>query len=308
MFKKKLFLLFLSLFIFISCNFKNEKENNSNKKVELENEIIKENENLKTELAKMKSEKKIQEFKEKIKKEEIEKKEDFEKKTETEEKTENKESEDLKIKKDTTSIKSSKELQEIYSKWVIPDKNLKYNFSCVDKNLKTDCVFMYNEDIGKGDLLSTLIAKDDVRKKCKLSIYSPQYLANLENNIVKKISKQRGEKTNFYASSVCHLEKDIDILTGILKSKKNYDHVLVISHKNNIFWYHENYVKLYDNTATGGEVGPCSGKVIDNNIIWECFLGLHNLNNDIESGPSFEHYIISLDNKTIIKKDGKFEK
>ncbi|NCF75345.1 MAG: hypothetical protein GWO87_02565, partial [Xanthomonadaceae bacterium] len=56
--------------------------------------------------------------------------------------------------------------------------------------------------------------------------------------------------------------------------------------------YYKN-IKLCDNTATGGEVYPCKAKLESNQIIWSCFMGMH------EPGISskMKYWLFNLNNQ-----------
>ncbi len=205
------------------------------------------------------------------------------------------------------------DLHEIYSEWAISDENLEYNLLAMGDN----CVGLYNGVYNaKGDLLSTLIVKPEVlskadflNKKSVFDLYTPKYLANLEDFIVKKV--QEVEDVDFYASSVCNLGGRTEILTGLFvptgeslietsgkfegAMNENSEPVVLFKFGENVFWHKD--LQPYNRTATGGEVAPCSGKLGKGSIAWECFMGFKQQigEDDGVVGPDIRVYDIPLD-------------
>lgn len=163
-----------------------------------------------------------------------------------------------------------------YQQWILPQDTLEWNRGNFlmdhDKELgRVDCVDLENGSTGGGDLLSTLIADPVARAMMNLSLYSPEYVRDLEKRLVEAVGD------SFYASMVCHLGEGIDVIGGSIGGDVEF-HAgdgtglsLAVSRPNGVDIFHD--IQLYNQTATGGEVNACTGELSGDEILWTCFMG-----------------------------------
>lgn len=210
-----------------------------------------------------------------------------------------------------------------YKKWMLSPDILDANIFDWQNRSEADCFDTMNGSIDGGDLLSTLIADDGTRSKLKLDVYTSDYVMGLEKKVVNFTHTK--EKSDFYASSVCHLGDGVDVLTGVLwpqgKSNvymtdaynsehykdKDYDRAegtgaLVVVHNDTVSLYKD--IQTYNNTATGAEVYACKGAIKGKNILWSCFQGLHsNTDDTVIDGSYIAEWTIPLDGGKVTKRE-----
>lgn len=154
-------------------------------------------------------------------------------------------------------------------------------------NTKADCLGYlgdYPDDSvpGGGDIIIAL--KDDTfRSLISLNIFTPTYITNLEVYVRSKI-KQYYSKEIFIVSA-CHLDTDLDLITGYLGTRTNNQEnlrafrtnepeqpVVILVNNSNVHVFEE--VRTRVGNATGSEGGPCEVTLVDDDIKWTCFIGL----------------------------------
>lgn len=196
-----------------------------------------------------------------------------------------------------------------YKKWMLSAAIIEENIADWENWGEQDCYGLMNGVNGGGDLLSTLIADNDTRAKLDLKAYTPEYVMALEKKIVGYTHRQYSN--DFYAISVCHLGKGIDAVTGILwpqgKAMPTQPYgthlskdALIIVNNNDVMSYED--IQTLNNTATGAEVYPCSGKIEKQNVLWSCFQGLH-IDKDNVTGANMAEWKIPLDGGKITKRE-----
>lgn len=184
-------------------------------------------------------------------------------------------------------------------KYKIPVENKNETFSSIPISYVSsyisqrtkDCAGLVNCTIEKGDLITILITDDKIRGQLKFEKYNINYLSNLKSIL----SKYTNSKMNsdFYATKVCSLDEDSDIITGylyphgesILEEEGKYDgdlkrdvyekKFLAVIKNQTVSIFQEN-VQLCNSTATGAEVEPCEATLQEGKVLWSCFAGLYN--------------------------------
>lgn len=188
-----------------------------------------------------------------------------------------------------------------YLQWAVPEQVYIDEYG-------TDCAGAMSGWTYGGDLLSTLIADNEARAKLDLNLYTPSYLAAMEQKIVAQ-THARWNK-DFYAHYVCNLGASGDIAAGYLYPQgqsavdgsgefaelgnlSTDDMVLVSLHGDEIDFYED--MRLIGNTATGAEPPICTAEAIMNGFTWSCFLGLHWVDDDMVNGAEMEYTNILFD-------------
>jgi len=178
---------------------------------------------------------------------------------------------------------------------------------------RTDCLGMTNGETYGGDLLSSLIVNDKLRNAARLKVYSTDYLKSLE----RKTSNytQTTEKSDFYAFSVCNLGNGFDVTAGYLwptgkttDRERLHDAQKILLLANNGKVYGFKNIQTINNTATGGEVGPCNATLKSRNLEWSCFTGLGHEPNGQGGEKTFGQYknwLISSDGKILKSWDSR---
>jgi hypothetical protein len=218
-------------------------------------------------------------------------------------------------------IKTPKEIDQkilqddkykIYEKWAYRD----YLNDYIVSTEKKDCVdtLYYTSSSKKKDLISTLIVNKEARKEVNLEVYTPDYLAHLEKQIVNYTNSY------FYADKVCHLADNLDILAGIIVPndlakedeicyKKGTCYKIELA----IFIIQDDEVKkvnlsknirTFDRTATGGEVESCDAQLENEKIIWNCFSSLL-VGDDGIIVPTCTKWIIDLNGNILNEYEGE---
>ncbi|MBP9717687.1 hypothetical protein KBD59_00100 [Candidatus Gracilibacteria bacterium] len=212
-----------------------------------------------------------------------------------------------------------------YKQWMIPrtlfSSGMVPSVYISNTATKPDCAGMQNGDTAGGDLLSSLIADEELRKALNLNVYTPTYVRNLENKIVRQI--QMTEKNDFYAFSVCHLGPNVDVASGYLvpqgtptlysdgkfAGEVSFDFTkrdtLAVVYNDTVTLYED--IQLLNNTATGAEVDPCSGSLSGETVTWSCFRGLHLNEQEYVDGSKMAKWEISVKGG-ILKKTEYVEK
>jgi len=193
---------------------------------------------------------------------------------------------------------------EAYKKWMIPSPP-----ALEEQEDKTDCVGVENGMLEGGDLLSTLIADEDARSRLHLNVYTQDYMHDLEKRVVTFTHSLY--ESDFYAMKVCHLDQDLDVVAGKLwpmgesttevsekigsMEKQEFtskETVVLIVSKNQIIKYDN--VKVVDNTATGAESQTCKANLQDDYVLWECFMGLHFVDENSIDGAEMKYWKLPL--------------
>jgi hypothetical protein len=171
----------------------------------------------------------------------------------------------------------------VYEKWAIHDENIlrvrkddrlnwtdeerKQNkpkgFQAEFANYEQDCVALDSTQIGRGDLLSTMIVNDAFRNRLNLSVYNPAYLKKIEKQFAQ--FTQSTYKKDFFAYQLCHLDKNIDIASG--------DKGVLLLYNSTVVEMEMEGVRRFNQSVTGAEVYPCSVRKEKEFIIWSCSVG-----------------------------------
>ena len=197
-----------------------------------------------------------------------------------------------------------------YEKWAIPylateDLGRFVLFESMD----TDCVGVSHGELNGGDMLSSLIVNDPFRGRVELDRYSKSYVTDLE----KRVSGFTNEsyQSDFYAFASCNLREGVDAVSGYFwpmgedtsegsfsRMEHGEDEVMLIVNGEDVVRV-DGDVRLYNSTATGAEVFPCKGAMVEGAAEWTCFLGLA----DDEYGytfPLFGIWNISLEDGEVL--------
>jgi len=177
------------------------------------------------------------------------------------------------------------------------------------QSMETDCAGVSHGELNGGDILSSLIVNDPFRGRLDLDRYSKSYVMSLE----KQVSGFTNEnyQSDFYAFSSCNLGEGVDAVSGYLwpmgedtsensfsRMDRGEDEVMLFVNGGGVVRVDDS-VLLYNSTATGAEVFPCKGELVDADAEWTCFLGLA----DDEEGytfPLFGIWNISLEDGGVL--------
>ncbi len=188
-------------------------------------------------------------------------------------------------------IEKSDQVYDVYKQWAYLNEMYRG-----DQNSEMfDCVGVDNGHVSfpTTDLLSTLIVNEKTRGNMNLNVYTPSYLAGIEKRVADYLGKY------FFAFKVCHLKTDLDILAGVISSDDLSKEDEMCGYKSNPPCFERSYailiakkddivkidvsepresddLRLYDNTATGGEVQPCFSTLTEDGdaFKWTCFVRL----------------------------------
>ncbi len=186
-----------------------------------------------------------------------------------------------------------------YDQWKLSSEIIQWNglnFRDDKEFGSADCVDLENGNRGGlntkgnlvpgGDLLSTLIVDDEARLLMNLSLYTPDYIKTLEKRVFDSVQKP------FYAAVVCHVGNDIDVVGGSTDSIGE-NNTLVILTSDESFVHND--IRVFDNTATGGEFYACDASLTDTGLQWSCFEGIANDEDDQILGSYMKVYDFLLD-------------
>ncbi len=204
---------------------------------------------------------------------------------------------------------------ESYNKWAFPDIDAPGFQDCLARaEGQGDCVGVENGNTCGGDLLSSLIVNDVNRSQLTLKKYTKDYLVDLEGKIAKYT--QTNYKSDFYAVSACNLDDGMDLSIGYywpqgkeIKNKGSYTSVLtgdmhlLLADTAGVREISD--VQYFDKSATGAGTLPCSGKLVEGNIQWSCFMGLEPDKNG-DMGSSVKYWLISPSDGKVIKTWDRF--
>ncbi len=217
-------------------------------------------------------------------------------------------------------VKSYQKTLDVYQKrlneinGVVADFNGFKNFSLIPDNAfgmfsgeKKDCIGSCLST--GGDLLSTLIFDKKLRSKFSLEIYTADYLTALKRKVDNHLLVNYN--SNFMAGGVCHLGKNLDVVSGILspyeekadwvfdnnflRYEKKGEAVLLIVNGDDVFM--KKSIKTCS-SFSGGEAVPCKAILKDEEVKWSCFAGSRDDDGKYINGSKYDVWYFSLDGKT----------
>lgn len=204
---------------------------------------------------------------------------------------------------------SDEKSNDIVKPWAIPVKNENGNSIFEVHQEAKDCVEVVNCATQGRDLISTLITNKEVREQLKCEKYTTNYLTKLKNIITNYTNKHNN--SNIFATKVCSLDDDTDVITGYLwpsndsplvesgkfaGTMKNgfvNDPAFVVV-KNSEVSIFQKGIKQCNSSATGAEVEPCKAELQDGKVLWSCFTGLYNRG----EGSNMKYWLFDFNNST----------